>query len=69
MEEKFGDFIKRLRIEKGISINCLSERSGFTQMEIRNIENNKTKPRVYNLNKLADALGCTFECLFNKMDK
>ena len=68
MEEKFGDFIKRLRNEKGYSLEELSKISGFTQMEIRNIESNKNKPRIYNLNRLAEALDCSFECLFNKID-
>lgn len=68
MKEEFGSLIKRLRIEKGYSIEELSKKSGFTQVQIRNIENNKSKPRVFNLNKLASALDCSYDYLFSKLN-
>lgn len=68
MEERFGDLIKELRIQKGYSIEEFSKVSGFTQMQIRNIEANKNKPRVYNLKKLADALNCSYDYLFSKLN-
>lgn len=68
MEEKFGDLIKRLREEKGYSINEFAEITGFSTVQIKNIENNRNKPRVFNLNKLADALGCSYEYLFSKLN-
>ena len=68
MEEKFGDLIKRLRTEKGYSINEFAEMTGFSLVQIKNIENNINKPRVYNLNKLCDVLGCSYDYLFNKLN-
>lgn len=68
MEEKFGDLIKRLRKEKGYSIRELALLSGFTIVQIRNIECGKNKPRIYNLNKLANALGCSYDYLFSKLN-
>ena len=69
MEEKFGDLIKRLRIEKGYSIKDFAEKTGFSKVQIKNIEQNKNKPRVFNLNKLAYVLGCDYEYLYNKLNK
>lgn len=68
MEEKFGDLIKRLREEKGYSINEFAEKTGFSIVQIKNIEKNVSRPRVYNLNKIAEALDCTYEYLFNKLN-
>ena len=68
MEEKFGDLIKRLRLQKGYSINYVAEKTGFSIAQIRNIENNKNKPRVFNLNKLAEVLDCSYDYLFSKLN-
>ena len=35
MEEKFGDLIKKLRIEKGYSINEFAEKTGFSIVQIK----------------------------------
>lgn len=69
MEEKFGDLIKRLRTEKGYSIKDLSEKTGFSTVEIKNIESNKFKPRVFNLVKFANALDVDYDFLFNKANE
>jgi len=68
MEEKFGDLIKRLRLQKGYSINYVAKKTGFSIVQIKNIENNKNKPRVFNLNKLAEALDCSYDYLFSKLN-
>ena len=68
MEERFGDLIKRLRTEKGYSINEFAEKTGFSIVQIKNIENNKNKPRVFNLNKIADVLGCSYDYLYSKLN-
>lgn len=68
MEEKFGDLIKRLRLQKGYSINYVAEKTGFSIVQIKNIESNKNKPRVFNLNKLAEALDCSYDYLFSKLN-
>lgn len=68
MEEKFGDLIKRLRIQKGYSINYVAEKTGFSIVQIKNIESNKNKPRVFNLNKLAEVLDCSYDYLFSKLN-
>lgn len=69
MNEKFGDLIRRLREEKKYSVSDFSKLTGFSTTEIRNIELGKNKPRVFNLTKLASALGCDFDYLFNKLNE
>ncbi|MBR3208853.1 MAG: helix-turn-helix transcriptional regulator [Bacilli bacterium] len=66
---KFGDFIKETRISCGLTINEVALKSGFTSVEIRNIEANKNKPKVDNLRKLADALNCDYFKLFDVWEK
>lgn len=67
MEEKIGDLIKRLRIEKGYSIEEFSEKTGYTTVQIKNIESNKNQPRIFNLNKIAEALDCNYDYLYSKL--
>ena len=69
MKELFGDLVKRLRIEKGMSVPELAEKSGFTAPQIRNIESNRNKPRVFNIQKLATALECDYNYLFSKLNE
>lgn len=66
MTEQFGDLIKRLRIEKGLTIEDLASKTGFSSVQIRNIEANNNKPRVFNLKKLSEVLGCSYEYLYDK---
>lgn len=68
MKENFGDFIKRVRVEKGLSIDDLAEASGYSAVQIRNFEKNKFKPQVFKLKQLADALGCDYEELYKKVN-
>lgn len=68
MKENFGDFIKRVRVEKGLSIDDLAEASGYSAVQIRNFEKNKFKPQVFKLKRLADALGCDYEELYKKVN-
>lgn len=66
MTEQFGDLIKRLRTEKGLTIEELASKTGFSSVQIRNIEANNNKPRVFNLKKLSEVLGCSYEFLYDK---
>lgn len=66
MTEQFGDLIKRLRTEKGLTIEELASKTGFSSVQIRNIEANNNKPRVFNLKKLSEVLGCSYEYLYDK---
>ncbi len=69
MENNFGKLIREMRKEKGYTVVEFSKRSGFTKEQIRNIESGRNKPRIFNLNKLADALDCSYEFLFEKLNE
>jgi tetratricopeptide (TPR) repeat protein/transcriptional regulator with XRE-family HTH domain len=54
----FGELLRRLRIEAGLSQEALGERAVLTARAIRNLEQGviKTAPRAANVAQLADAL-------------
>lgn len=53
--------LKKSRKQKGITQAALSEKSGLSLRSIQRIENAQVEPRAYSLNKLAEALGISFE--------
>ena len=58
--------IKTLRENAGISMAELSRKSGVPYRTINDSEYEKRKPRdVYQLKKIADALGCQIEDLID----
>lgn len=60
------NYIKQIREEKGITRPQLSELSGVPKRTIDDWENNRRNPRdVYQLKKIADALGVHIENLIN----
>lgn len=69
MENNFGKLIRKMRKEKGYTVVEFSRLSGFTKEQIRNIESGRNKPRIFNLNRLADALDCSYEFLFEKLNE
>lgn len=57
--------IKNIRLRKGISIYKLSQLSGISRINIRNLENNKTfNPTLKTLEKIANALNVNIKDLF-----
>ena len=58
--ENFGDYIRRLRNEKGTSINELVIISGISKGYISQIENNKFSPSLDIVRKLSNALEIDF---------
>lgn len=64
-----GDNIRRLRKEKCISINKLSELTGISLGYLSDIENNKANnPTIDILDKISTALNCSIEDLFINND-
>ena len=58
--ENIGDYIRRIRNEKGISINELVKQSGVSKGYISQIENNKFSPSLDIVRKLSNALDTDF---------
>lgn len=58
---KIGEYIKKLRENKKLSINQLSNLSGISSAHISRIENGKRKPSPKMLKKIYPFLGVTYE--------
>jgi transcriptional regulator with XRE-family HTH domain len=54
---KLGEKIKKLRMEKGWSLQDLAEKSGISAAGIHKIESNGIIPTITTMMKIADALG------------
>ncbi len=54
---KLGEKIKRIRLEKGLSLNDLSVKSGISAAAIHKIESNGIIPTITTMMKISDALG------------
>ena len=62
------NFLEQMRKQKGFTIKELSEKSGISSVEISHIENNKYKPRITTLSKLARALEIDLEELYQNFN-
>ncbi len=59
----FAEKLKKLREEKGISQQILSDLSGINKMLISKYETGRSTPNMENLGKLAQALDVTADCM------
>lgn len=59
-----GEKIKTLRKEQNLTLQDLSDRTGLTKESICHYENNKVKPSLVSIQKLATGLNCKFEDLY-----
>lgn len=59
----FGENLKNLRKSKSLSIKQLADLSGLSPVQISTYECNHHVPNAININKLANALECTYEDL------
>ena len=64
----FGEFLKMIREEEGISQKDLAEKSGLSYATINLIEQNKCNPNPITIAKLSKALNCDYDLLakYNK---
>jgi transcriptional regulator with XRE-family HTH domain len=53
---KIGEYIKEVRISKGVTQTELSEKSGIAVRTIQRIENSEVTPSIYSLNAIGAAL-------------
>lgn len=59
MRSLVGSNVRRVRLERGLTQEELSERSGFSQSYISELELGRRNPTVISLFELAQALGST----------
>ena len=57
LSKKFGENMRRIRLEKGMSQGDISPKVGMDRASISNIENGKRNPTLANVEKIAKALG------------
>ena len=60
----FGEKIRQLRQKESLTIKDLAAKSGLTAVTIISYEKNRSKANVTNIRKLANALNCEYEDLF-----
>lgn len=60
-----GEKITELRKAKGMTCQELAKKSGVSCATLSNWRKGKTKPNLVALKKVADALGCPYEILYN----
>lgn len=53
---KIGEYIKEIRVSKGLTQVELSEQSGIALRTIQRIEKNEVTPSIYSLNTLGEVL-------------
>jgi len=65
--ERFGERVRALRDERGISQMALAERTGVEQPYISLVENGKQEPCLRHIEKLAKGLGVPLIKLFQDL--
>jgi transcriptional regulator with XRE-family HTH domain len=65
-EIKLAQKIRRLRLEKTITLDRLARKTGFTKGYLSKLENAKKNPPIATLSKIAKALGIEITDFFDK---
>ena len=65
----FGEKLKSLRKEQKLTLKDVAERSGLSIVSVNFYENDKQKPSLVNVQKLAKGLNCTFEELYEHYER
>ena len=60
----FGEKIKQLRKGQKLTLKDVAERSGLSIVSVNFYENDKQKPTLVNVQKLAKGLNCNFDDLY-----
>jgi DNA-binding XRE family transcriptional regulator len=58
-EEQIGARIKSLRIDRGLTLAEVADKTNFSRSYLSKLENSKTAPPVATLSAIADAWVCT----------
>ncbi|WP_036179694.1 helix-turn-helix domain-containing protein [Ureibacillus massiliensis] len=63
MEESLGALLKKLRKEKELTLNQLSDLTGISQPYLSQLESNKRKPSAVYLHRISDVLDVPYSAL------
>jgi transcriptional regulator with XRE-family HTH domain len=66
MPETFGEILRKIREDKGLSQSDLAHKAGFQPSAISHFESSRRSPSFDNLKKLADALAVTIDYLLGR---
>jgi transcriptional regulator with XRE-family HTH domain len=64
-----GERIRRLRLERGLSVRAFAAQTGFSASFISQLENGQVSPSLGSLQKIAETLGVTLGDFFVETDK
>ena len=64
VEEKVGQKIKQIRNEKGLSQEKLALKAEIDRTYLAGVEQGKRNPSIKSLEKIVEALGISFQDLF-----
>jgi len=67
LAQKFGECVREMRLEMGLSQVEFGERCGFYQTYLSRIENGQANPTLNAVEVIANALGLTVFELFDKV--
>ena len=66
---RFGELVRRLRLEKGLSQERLAELCGMHRNYVGAVERAERTPSIVAANKLARALGTTLSNVFVELER
>ncbi|MBL6945051.1 MAG: helix-turn-helix transcriptional regulator [Rhodospirillales bacterium] len=64
-----GEFVRKLRRSRGLTLEDLSEGSGVSKSMLSQIERNKTNPTLATVWRLCECLGVSVDAMFGREDK
>ena len=66
---RFGELVRRLRLQKGLSQERLAELCGMHRNYVGAVERAKRTPSIVAADELARALGTTLSSMFAKLER
>jgi len=66
---RFGELVRRLRLEKGLSQERLAELCGMHRNYVGAVERAERTPSIVAADKLARALGTTMSRMFSELER
>ena len=69
MASRFGDLVRRLRLQKGLSQERLAELCGMHRNYVGAVERAERTPSIVAADKIARALGTTLSSMFSELER
>ena len=69
LAKRFGELVRRLRIEKGYSQEEFSFRVGLHQTYVSSVERGERNVTIQTADRIARALGTTLSSMFSELDQ